>query len=164
MIDTLTAFSRGGLLGSWPVHMAGGGHSHHLHGIAAANGRTQVEDVKENGAQRVDIAPCIEGFDIAARLLSRGAYRIHFWGGVLLLGTLVPMLALVAAAAIDATAPSVLAAVLALAGLWLWEDLWVKAGQSIPRPHDARPRGALDTRDWERDESPERGAAASHGA
>src|SRR5204863_449099 len=57
---------------------------------------------------------------LAARLLSRGAYRIHFWGGVLLLGTLVPMLALVAAAAIDATAPSVLAAVLALAGLWLW--------------------------------------------
>jgi hypothetical protein len=25
-----------------------------------------------------------------------------------------------------------LAAVLALAGLWLWEDLWVRAGQSVP--------------------------------
>jgi hypothetical protein len=26
----------------------------------------------------------------------------------------------------------VLAAALALVGLWLWEDLWVRAGQSIP--------------------------------
>jgi hypothetical protein len=26
----------------------------------------------------------------------------------------------------------VLAAVLALAGLWVYEDLWVKAGQSVP--------------------------------
>jgi hypothetical protein len=25
-----------------------------------------------------------------------------------------------------------LAAVLALGGLWLWEDLWVRAGQALP--------------------------------
>jgi hypothetical protein len=25
-----------------------------------------------------------------------------------------------------------LAAALTLAGLWLWEDLWVRAGQSVP--------------------------------
>ena len=29
------------------------------------------------------------------------------------------------------TAASLVAS-LALAGLWLWEDLWVKAGQSVP--------------------------------
>ena len=69
---------------------------------------------------------------LAARLLTRGAYRAWFWGGVLLLGTVAPMLALLAAAALDATALSALAAVLSLGGLWLWEDLWVKAGQSIP--------------------------------
>ena len=30
------------------------------------------------------------------------------------------------------SAGAVTAAVLALAGLWLYEDLWVKAGQSVP--------------------------------
>src|SRR2546422_443442 len=69
---------------------------------------------------------------LAAQLLTRGAYRTRFWGGVVALGTLAPMLALVAGAAVDSLALTLLAAGLALAGLWLWEDLWVKAGQSIP--------------------------------
>jgi hypothetical protein len=34
--------------------------------------------------------------------------------------------------ALSLPALSQLAAILTLAGLWLWEDLWVKAGQSIP--------------------------------
>ena len=50
----------------------------------------------------------------------------------MLLGTLAPLAALWAAARVDVVALSIVAAVLALAGLWLWEDLWVKAGQSIP--------------------------------
>jgi Fe-S-cluster-containing dehydrogenase component/formate-dependent nitrite reductase membrane component NrfD len=66
---------------------------------------------------------------LAARLLTRGPYRVHFWGGVMLLGTLVPVITLVAA---NSTALTAVAALLALAGLWLWEDLWVKAGQSVP--------------------------------
>jgi Fe-S-cluster-containing dehydrogenase component/formate-dependent nitrite reductase membrane component NrfD len=63
----------------------------------------------------------------AARLLTRGAYRARFWGAVVLAGIVVPLLAIL-------TAPGgmVLAAVLALAGLWVYEDLWVKAGQSVP--------------------------------
>jgi len=69
---------------------------------------------------------------LAARLLTHGAYRARFWGGVLVLGTLVPMLALLAAVMLDVLALRALAALLALAGLWLWEDIWVKAGQSIP--------------------------------
>ena len=69
---------------------------------------------------------------LAAQLLTRGAYRARFWGGVVAGGTLIPMIALVAGAAADSLPLTLLAAVLALAGLWLWEDLWVKAGQSIP--------------------------------
>jgi len=69
---------------------------------------------------------------LAARLLTRGAYRAHFWGGVVLIGTLVPMVALVAAVGSDSPPLAAVGALLALGGLWLWEDLWVKAGQSIP--------------------------------
>ncbi|MBI4592719.1 MAG: polysulfide reductase NrfD [Candidatus Rokubacteria bacterium] len=63
----------------------------------------------------------------AARLLTRGGLRGRFWGGVVVAGLLLP-LALVWLG--SAGAP--LAAALALAGLWLWEDLWIRAGQSIP--------------------------------
>ncbi len=69
---------------------------------------------------------------LAARLLTRGAYRVGFWGGVMLAGTLAPMAALFVGTLVDSLALIVLGALLALAGLWLWEDLWVKAGQSIP--------------------------------
>jgi Fe-S-cluster-containing hydrogenase component 2/formate-dependent nitrite reductase membrane component NrfD len=69
---------------------------------------------------------------LAAGLLTRGPYRARFWGGVLVLGTLVPLIALVAPVGAGSTALTVLGALLALAGLWLWEDLWVKAGQSVP--------------------------------
>jgi len=69
---------------------------------------------------------------LAAQLLTRGAYRARFWGRVMLLGTLAPLAALWAAARVDVVALSIVAALLALGGLWLWEDLWVKAGQSIP--------------------------------
>ena len=69
---------------------------------------------------------------LAARLLTRGAYRARFWGGVMVLGTLAPMTALLVAATANSTLLTAVGALLALAGLWLWEDLWVKAGQSIP--------------------------------
>jgi len=42
------------------------------------------------------------------------------------------MILLLAGAARDSMSLTALAALLALAGLWLWEDLWVKAGQSVP--------------------------------
>jgi hypothetical protein len=44
-------------------------------------------------------------------------------------GTLVPAAALLISSSSVTTG---LAALLALAGLYLWEDLWVKAGQSVP--------------------------------
>jgi len=76
----------------------------------------------------------------AARLITHGHYRGRFWVGVMVIGTLAPVLLIAGFAStrssIDmdpATAVVLLlASVLALAGLWVWEDLWVKAGQSIP--------------------------------
>jgi Fe-S-cluster-containing dehydrogenase component/formate-dependent nitrite reductase membrane component NrfD len=69
---------------------------------------------------------------LAARVIRRGPYRARFWSGVVLGGVFLPMALLIGAAASDSTVLSTLAALLALAGLWLWEDLWVKAGQSVP--------------------------------
>jgi len=68
----------------------------------------------------------------AARLITRGGYRARFWGGVLLGGIALPIALVMADFALTLWPLSHLAAVLALAGLWLWEDLWVRAGQSVP--------------------------------
>jgi Fe-S-cluster-containing dehydrogenase component/formate-dependent nitrite reductase membrane component NrfD len=62
----------------------------------------------------------------AARLLTRGALQARFWGGVVGLGVVAPIVLAVGWGAMPT------AAVLSLAGLWLWEDLWIKAGQSVP--------------------------------
>ena len=69
---------------------------------------------------------------LAARLITRGAYRLRFWAGVIGGGIVAPVALALAAAALDSTAAAGLAASLALAGLWLWEDVWVRAGQSVP--------------------------------
>jgi formate-dependent nitrite reductase membrane component NrfD len=61
----------------------------------------------------------------AARLLTRGAFSVRFWGGAVIAGIVLPV--------VLSFSPAVLlGAVLALAGLWLYEDLWIKAGQSVP--------------------------------
>ena len=64
----------------------------------------------------------------AAHTLTRGGLVGPLWGGVIGLGTVAPLLLL----ATGWAAGWMLAALLALAGLWLWEELWVRAGQSIP--------------------------------
>jgi Fe-S-cluster-containing dehydrogenase component/formate-dependent nitrite reductase membrane component NrfD len=65
----------------------------------------------------------------AARLITRGPYRVRFWWGIVVGGTAVPLGLLVVSpqpwAAVAATA-------LGLFGLWLWEDIWVRAGQAPP--------------------------------
>jgi len=65
----------------------------------------------------------------AARLLTRGPLRAPLWGGVVVAGTALPLVLLLSAAV---PLGSELAALLALGGLWLWEDLWIRAGQMIP--------------------------------
>ncbi|MCI0546114.1 MAG: polysulfide reductase NrfD [Candidatus Rokubacteria bacterium] len=69
----------------------------------------------------------------AAELLRRGALSSWLWGGVVLAGLVLPgLLLLLPADATIAGGAWGLGAVLALAGLWVWEDLWVRAGQSAP--------------------------------
>jgi formate-dependent nitrite reductase membrane component NrfD len=63
----------------------------------------------------------------AAWLITRGPWSGRFWGGVVVLGLVLPQVLVP-----WGPGPTVLAAVFALLGLWIYEDLWVKAGQSIP--------------------------------
>jgi len=63
----------------------------------------------------------------AARLMTHGGWRGRFWWGVVAAGILLPL-----ALVWTGPAESGVAAILALAGLWIYEDLWVKAGQAIP--------------------------------
>jgi formate-dependent nitrite reductase membrane component NrfD len=65
----------------------------------------------------------------AARLIMRGPYRVRFWWGVVLGGTVVPLVLLLNP---SFPATSGAAALMALGGLWLWEDIWVRAGQALP--------------------------------
>ena len=64
----------------------------------------------------------------AARWITEGPGRAAFWGGVVVVGTLLPALLLLASSWLTAG----LAGLLALTGLYVWEDCWVKAGQSVP--------------------------------
>jgi hypothetical protein len=63
----------------------------------------------------------------AARLLTAGGYRSRFWAGAVVGGVLLPFLLIV-----WVPGGMVIGALLALAGLWVYEDVWVRAGQSIP--------------------------------
>jgi Fe-S-cluster-containing dehydrogenase component/formate-dependent nitrite reductase membrane component NrfD len=63
----------------------------------------------------------------AARLITHGGLRMSFWWWVVGVGLIAPLLLMWSGPAGAAGA-----AVLALVGLWVYEDLWVKAGQSLP--------------------------------
>jgi Fe-S-cluster-containing dehydrogenase component/formate-dependent nitrite reductase membrane component NrfD len=76
-----------------------------------------------------------EDVRIATRALINGRLSGRFWGLVIGVGLVAPIVlaALVAASAVPmAIVFAIAAAVLALAGLWWFEELWVKAGQSVP--------------------------------
>ncbi|OGQ82135.1 MAG: hypothetical protein A3F90_09840 [Deltaproteobacteria bacterium RIFCSPLOWO2_12_FULL_60_19] len=66
----------------------------------------------------------------AANLLKRGVLSRSFWGLAIGVGVALPQLLLWSSA--DAVFPRVLASALALAGIWVFEDLWIKAGQALP--------------------------------
>ena len=66
----------------------------------------------------------------SAELLLTGALSKSFWISVVGLGILVP-----AALALwqgSSLIPNVVASLLALFGLWMYEHLWIKAGQAVP--------------------------------
>lgn len=73
-------------------------------------------------------SPRNQGAAPAAHLLTHGELSGWFWGGVAAGGLLVPFLLLL----VGGSAGAAVAALLALAGLWLYEDLWVRAGQALP--------------------------------
>src|SRR5579863_3198956 len=69
---------------------------------------------------------------IATRGLLRGKLAAKFWGQVIGVGLIAPIVVGSMALLLPSTAIELAAAVLALAGLWWFEELWVKAGQSVP--------------------------------
>jgi formate-dependent nitrite reductase membrane component NrfD len=76
-----------------------------------------------------------EDVRIATRALTRGQLSGRFWRLVVGAGLITPIIlaSLVLASLLpSASAFAIVAAVLALAGLWWFEELWVKAGQSAP--------------------------------
>jgi formate-dependent nitrite reductase membrane component NrfD len=74
-----------------------------------------------------------EDVRIATRVLVRGELSGRFWGQVVGVGLVAPIiLAALAIASIVPMAVEFIAALLALAGLWWFDELWVKAGQSVP--------------------------------
>ncbi|HLJ88651.1 MAG TPA: NrfD/PsrC family molybdoenzyme membrane anchor subunit [Candidatus Angelobacter sp.] len=74
-----------------------------------------------------------EDVRLATRLLVRGKQSGRFWGMVVFAGSLLPIALCTAMLSSGVREGwSWAAAVLALAGLWWFEDLWVKAGQAAP--------------------------------
>lgn len=66
-------------------------------------------------------------------LIARGPYRDALASGVLMLGTIVPLILVVATHLTGAVTPlSILAALSALVGIWTYEHIWVSAGQDVP--------------------------------
>ena len=68
----------------------------------------------------------------AAALITRGPFAGRFWLGYGLAGAALP--AVILLGIFGAGLPlwsSALAAIVALAGLWLYEDVWIRAGQSV---------------------------------
>jgi Fe-S-cluster-containing dehydrogenase component/formate-dependent nitrite reductase membrane component NrfD len=73
-----------------------------------------------------------EDFRRAAELILRGELSFRFWVGVVAIGTIVPLILLGAALGTGGGVPATGAALLALVGLWTFENLWIEAGQAVP--------------------------------
>jgi formate-dependent nitrite reductase membrane component NrfD len=74
-----------------------------------------------------------EDVRLATQLLIKGRLRGRFWGLVVGTGMVAPIVSAVVASWPAAPAAfAIAAAVLALAGLWWFEELWIEAGQSVP--------------------------------
>ncbi len=72
--------------------------------------------------------PTVDGAR-AARFMRKGTMGRRLWVGVVLGGVALPLILLGFAGQSWCLA---LAALLALGGLWLWEDIWIRAGQAVP--------------------------------
>jgi len=73
-----------------------------------------------------------EDAKLTADLMIRGELRWQFWLGAMGLGSVLPSAILVAGLYTGVlTQPAVLAAVCALAGIWIFESIWIEAGQAV---------------------------------
>jgi len=70
----------------------------------------------------------------ATALITRGKLSTKFWWGAILIGGLIPLalLWLAAVSPPSSIAACNLAAALALAGLFVFDDIWITAGQAPP--------------------------------
>ncbi len=69
---------------------------------------------------------------LAIAAIRRGAFARFFWGGAIVGGGLVPLAMLLTTAQTGSSPMAASGAVLALAGTFAWEYIWVEAGQSVP--------------------------------
>ncbi len=71
--------------------------------------------------------------ELAVRAMTHGEYRDRFWFGVLV-GHLTPACIVIVALAggVESSVLSGLAGLAAVAGMWAYEDAFVRAGQSVP--------------------------------
>jgi formate-dependent nitrite reductase membrane component NrfD len=82
----------------------------------------------------ITLAPKSEDSKRAIHLLKKGSLSGWFWGIAIGIGALLPLILILWSAfkvGADHTLIT-LASILALVGLWTFEDLWVKAGQAVP--------------------------------
>jgi Fe-S-cluster-containing dehydrogenase component/formate-dependent nitrite reductase membrane component NrfD len=70
--------------------------------------------------------------ELAVATIRSGAYAPLFWGGAIAAGGLAPAIILLAAGSSVNPIAALAASVLALAGGFAWEYVWVEAGQSVP--------------------------------
>jgi len=82
----------------------------------------------------VFLTPLNEEVRRATNLMKKGALSWSFWGLVIGVGIILPLIFLVLPGSQNDTTLvlQILASVFALFGLWVFEDLWIKAGQAVP--------------------------------
>jgi Fe-S-cluster-containing dehydrogenase component/formate-dependent nitrite reductase membrane component NrfD len=81
----------------------------------------------------LSLAPPSQDVRLAIRLLVSGALRLRFLGGALGAGIVIPIVFLAVAGRMDSPAAwQSAAAILAMAGIWIFDSLWVTAGQAVP--------------------------------
>ena len=69
----------------------------------------------------------------AVAAMTRGPYARRFWGGGVVLGLAVPVVFVSVGLATDLGSwPAAVAGISAVAGMWFYEDSFVRAGQSVP--------------------------------
>jgi len=73
-----------------------------------------------------------EDFRRAAELILRGELSRRFWLVVVVLGTILPLVLLGMGMAAHAPALMAIAAILSLFGLWVFENIFIEAGQAVP--------------------------------